>query len=200
MIEDKRPATAAELTAAAFGRLQEQARAVARVLTAQGRRFDSYPLRAPGQPPARRGLGALLGAGQETESPRAWRVHWMRLSETTVYGPAAGEGRGPVLRYTQKDDELWLRRNGELQVLSFRLETAQQHTLTTVFAPLSQTTAARYDWVPEWRTRQLQRAGTRVEERWLEMLGKPLHEDPFASIAVMLEELRSGQRVLSGVF
>ncbi len=98
----------------------------------------------------------------------------------------------------QTDDELWLRSDGEIFILAFRIQQDNDDSALSVTSrKLSGHSAARYDYTPIWRTRQTTHSRTSVEEGWLEILGKPWYQDPYESISGLLSALSSGTRVQS---
>lgn len=178
----------------AFARLEEHARAVAAALTAEGRPFDTYPTAPPEAIKTRR---IFKNRRNGTKTPRAWRLHSLRLSETRISSNETEAGA----RYEQTDDELWLTAEGDLTLLSFRYETqGHQSSLTCSTAALNPLTATRYDSKPAWKEQQSVRGAEHVEEAWLEMLGKPWYQKPFASITDMLTTLQTGSAVPGGIF
>ncbi len=188
----------------AFQQLHECASSVASELMLQRRSYDSYLKRiADPNKPARRRLLGLGGhrAASITETPEAWRMNSLRLAETSTFTPEDLEAATFHTKYVQRDDELWLQKTGEILVLSFRLDSENaQKSLSVSSAQLTELTAARYDCIPSWKTRQISRGPIRVEEGWLEMLGKPWYQAPFGSITKMLTDLQKCVEVPSSVF
>jgi hypothetical protein len=124
----------------------------------------------------------------------------MRLAETTTYALTAAGTVGERLDYVQKDDELWLRGDGELFILLFRMQFIANNTsLSVTSRTLTHLGAARYDYSPVWKTRQTTQSRAIVEEGWLEILGKPWHQDPYESVKRLLATLSAGASVPSGV-
>ncbi|MBT1003922.1 hypothetical protein KIH31_15105 [Paenarthrobacter sp. DKR-5] len=178
----------------AFARLEELARTVAAGLAAEGRPFDSYPAAPPAPAKAR---GIFKNRRNPTKTPRAWRLHSLRLSETWI----SSNEPGTPNRFEQTDDELWLTIEGTLTVMSFRYEThGSQNTLTSTTTALNPLTAARYDAKPAWKEQRTVRGTEHIHETWLEMLGKPWYQKPFTSITDMLTNLQTGTRTPSGIF
>lgn len=184
----------------AFERLEELARRTARDLTQQNRPFDSYPGNTAG---AKRLLGFLHLPAKRSSPvthPAAWRLHSMRLTETSTFALTATGAAGACRNYVQTDDELWLRSDGEMFLLAFRTHWEDyERSLSVTTRPLSPLSAARYDYTPVWKTKHTEHSHASIEERWLEILGKPWYQDPYESISKLLSSLSAGAIVPSGV-
>lgn len=126
----------------------------------------------------------------------------MRLAETATFALLPTGGLGECRNYVQKDDELWLRSDGEMFILAFNNQCAKpgNSSLSVTSQSLSQISAARYDYTPIWKTRQTMKGHTVVQEGWLEILGKPRYQDPYESIARLLFALSAGASSPSGAY
>jgi hypothetical protein len=148
---DLRGRTAEPTPDSAFKRLEALARRTARDLVRQKRPFDSYPGRLPGHAGrTRRLLDAIHLPGRRTPvvtHPPAWRLHSIRLSETSTHAFTATGAVGERKNYVRKDDELWLRSNGEMFILAFRTECESGKWSRSVASrALTHLSAARYDY------------------------------------------------------
>lgn len=124
----------------------------------------------------------------------------MRLAETSTFALTAAGSIGERIDYVQKDDELWLRSNGELFILGFRMQCGATGTsLSVTSRTLTHLSAARYDYTPIWKTRHTTQSHASIEEGWLEILGKPWYQDPYESISKLLSSLSAGASIPSGV-
>ena len=201
---DLRGRTGDPIPHSAFKQLEALARRTAGDLVRQKRPFDSYPGRSPGHAGrTRRLLDVVHLPGRRTPvvtHPPAWRLHSIRLSETSTHAFTATGGVGERKNYVRKDEELWLRSNGEMFILAFRTECQSGKWSRSVTSrALTHLSAARYDYTPVWKTRQTTNSHAIVQERWLEILGKPWYQDPYETIKRLLSSVSGGEEIPSGV-
>lgn len=185
---------------AACSQLEELARRTAQDLLRQGRRFDTVGAQVTREATAAKtGLRQLIGRGlgnsRRSENFRGWRLHSMRLAQTTTTGPA-----GTDENVSRKDEELWLGALGGLFVLVIRTVIENEKTSVTASSePVTYRSAARYDYMTAWKTRQTVQGSLLVNDAWLEILGKRKSLKPLDAVSDMLVSLAASTGAPAGL-